>query len=137
MSVIFAGIGFKRNGRGLGNVLQLYTELYSSVSFFNNQKMSRCQLSRCKEYLGITPDVIHGIHFRRQIVQDFHTYVSKYLRWPLPVSPSIQIFARLRNERLMRYICVGEVTETPGSTLLMALTIVETEVQDKAQSRKC
>ena len=92
------------NGEGLGTVLQPHATRYSSVAFFNRDEMDGYQLGLCRRYLGVKKDALN-VEFRKQYAQqDFKTYLSKLVKWPVPVLPSPTRCEQLRTIRAM-YSC--------------------------------
>ena len=133
--VIFAGIGFVRNGEGLRIVLSPHSSRYSSVSFYNREIMNEAQLRKCRYFLGL--QAADEVELKKQFGgQDFRTYIARSLRWPLPELPSEEECKRCRESRIRRCIRVADVQETPGSTILTALSLVELEKEKLGMSLK-
>ena len=132
IKVLFLGIGFVRNGEGLGVVCQPHWTRYNAVSFFNCEKMDGHQLNRCCGYLGLRRDT-PGVDFRHPPPgQDFATFLAKVVRWPVPTLPTLDRCRELRISRLKRCVCLADVHETAGSVVLDAITYAADETGNKS-----
>ena len=106
-----------------------------SLSSIVTKWMGTNSAGRCRRYLGVKKDALN-VEVRKQYAQqDFKPYLSKLVKWPVPVFlPPQDVSSYARLERCIR---VADVKETPGSTVLQALTLVELELgRSKKSSRK-
>lgn len=134
VDIKFLGVGFVRNGEGLGVVLRPHASRYRSVSFFNRDKMSEHQRNRCRGYLGLKKS-LNQVHWNEKVGsslgKDFKVFLAKVARWPIPDLPTPEKCLSLRWERLNRCVPVAEIQESAGSHVLHAVTLVELELGKK------